>query len=309
MVHSQVTLYKSFVYDDAKLLCTELIFWASLCTGKERDAESGLDYFGARYYASSMGRFSSPDPSGLSFANMADPQSLNLYAYVQNNPLVFVDPTGLSKDCGGGGDPSVVCMVTTLWDKISNFFSGLGGGGGGCTGTCVGDAPSFSFGGMSGSGGRGGDGLQTRLPLADNLSNLRLFPTRVQPNNHQITYRLRTLDGKHLPRGRYYVFEHQTQGGGGRFQAGPGDYVSPSQEDFVNSFLDELGGGGLNTRQSFTVSQQKNYDPSAQYPMLIRYGNGQDYSSQGIWQPGPWDPVWINGMTQIPGLPDLTGEY
>jgi RHS repeat-associated protein len=33
-------------------------------TGKERDTESGLDYFGARYYASSMGRFSSPDPMG-----------------------------------------------------------------------------------------------------------------------------------------------------------------------------------------------------------------------------------------------------
>ncbi|HXS11613.1 MAG TPA: RHS repeat-associated core domain-containing protein, partial [Acidobacteriaceae bacterium] len=43
-------------------------------TGKERDTESGLDYFGARYYASSMGRFMSPDPSGLAFANPANPQ-------------------------------------------------------------------------------------------------------------------------------------------------------------------------------------------------------------------------------------------
>ncbi len=66
-------------------------------TGKERDQESGNDYFGARYYASSMGRFMSPDPSGLVFASLANPQSLNLYAYVQNNPLSFTDPTGL--DC------------------------------------------------------------------------------------------------------------------------------------------------------------------------------------------------------------------
>lgn len=66
-------------------------------TGKERDSESGNDYFGARYYASSMGRFMSPDPSGLYFADPTNPQSLNHYAYVQNNPLVNVDPNGL--DC------------------------------------------------------------------------------------------------------------------------------------------------------------------------------------------------------------------
>jgi len=66
-------------------------------TGKERDQESGNDYFGARYYASTTGRFLSPDPSGLVFASLANPQSLNLYGYAQNNPLSYVDPTGL--DC------------------------------------------------------------------------------------------------------------------------------------------------------------------------------------------------------------------
>ena len=67
-------------------------------TGKERDAESGNDYFGARYYASSMGRFMSPDWSDetdpVPNAGLADPQSLNLYAFVQNNPTSFVDPDG-----------------------------------------------------------------------------------------------------------------------------------------------------------------------------------------------------------------------
>lgn len=74
-------------------------------TGKERDAESGDDYFGARYYASSMGRFMSPDPSQLYYADPTKPQSLNLYNYGLNNPLVNTDPTGL--DCvydGGGGN-------------------------------------------------------------------------------------------------------------------------------------------------------------------------------------------------------------
>jgi RHS repeat-associated protein len=64
-------------------------------TGKERDTESGLDYFGARYYGSSMGRFMSPDPSGLQYADPANPQTLNLYSYVLNNPLIFTDPSGL----------------------------------------------------------------------------------------------------------------------------------------------------------------------------------------------------------------------
>jgi RHS repeat-associated protein len=67
-------------------------------TGKERDSESGNDYFGARYYASSMGRFMSPDWSTkvapVPYAKLDNPQSLNLYAYVGNNPLVRIDPDG-----------------------------------------------------------------------------------------------------------------------------------------------------------------------------------------------------------------------
>lgn len=67
-------------------------------TGKERDAESGNDYFGARYYASSMARFMSPDwdskPQAVPYANLSDPQSLNLYSFVLNNPLSKFDPNG-----------------------------------------------------------------------------------------------------------------------------------------------------------------------------------------------------------------------
>ena len=73
-------------------------FSRSRYTGKERDTESGNDYFGARYYASSMGRFMSPDWSAkvtpVPYAKLSNPQSLNLYAYVFNNPLSLVDPDG-----------------------------------------------------------------------------------------------------------------------------------------------------------------------------------------------------------------------
>lgn len=69
-------------------------------TGKERDSESGNDYFGARYFGSSMGRFLSPDPLGGSLVN---PQSLNRYAYAFNNPLRFTDPTGMYvTNCASG---------------------------------------------------------------------------------------------------------------------------------------------------------------------------------------------------------------
>lgn len=63
-------------------------------TGKERDAESGNDYFGARYYASTMGRMLSPDSLG---GDIGNPQTLNRYSYALNNPLVIVDPSG--QDC------------------------------------------------------------------------------------------------------------------------------------------------------------------------------------------------------------------
>jgi RHS repeat-associated protein len=67
-------------------------------TGKERDTESGNDYFGARYYASSMGRYMSPDwsssPEAVPYADLGNPQTLNLYSYLGNNPLGGVDADG-----------------------------------------------------------------------------------------------------------------------------------------------------------------------------------------------------------------------
>jgi RHS repeat-associated protein len=87
--------------------CTSLPFGDSLsCSGsdpspmhftaKERDFESGLDNFGARYDSSSMGRFMSPD-NLVGVEEEASPQSLNLYSYVQDNPTNAVDPDG--HDC------------------------------------------------------------------------------------------------------------------------------------------------------------------------------------------------------------------
>jgi RHS repeat-associated protein len=77
-------------------ICTSTNTTPHKFTGYERDAESGLDNAQARYYGSSLGRFTSPDPYNAG-ADPGSPQSWNMYAYVLNNPLRFIDPTGL--DC------------------------------------------------------------------------------------------------------------------------------------------------------------------------------------------------------------------
>jgi RHS repeat-associated protein len=73
-------------------------------TQKERDIETGLDYFEARYFSSVQGRFTGVDPlTGSAKPEM--PQSWNRYSYCINNPLLYIDPSGLiwgQHDLGNG---------------------------------------------------------------------------------------------------------------------------------------------------------------------------------------------------------------
>jgi RHS repeat-associated protein len=67
-------------------------------TGKKRDTETGLDYFGARYYSNGLGRWVSADwsatPVPVPYADFYDPQTLNLYQFVGGNPASKADPDG-----------------------------------------------------------------------------------------------------------------------------------------------------------------------------------------------------------------------
>jgi|SRR5579884_3284317 len=83
-------------------------------TGKERDTETGLDFFGPRYLSSAQGRFTSPDEPFI-WADPENPQSWNLYAYGLNNPLVYSDPTG-HEPCENGINPENgnICTVVVL---------------------------------------------------------------------------------------------------------------------------------------------------------------------------------------------------
>ncbi|HEV2987795.1 MAG TPA: RHS repeat-associated core domain-containing protein [Candidatus Angelobacter sp.] len=100
-------------------------------TGYMRDGETNLDFANARYFSSQFGRFMSPDPHG---GGVGDPQSLNLYAYVLNNPLSAVDPSGMDA-CVQNGEASAIC----------GFI--VSGGGGGSSG-----GPFGVFGGPFGTG-------------------------------------------------------------------------------------------------------------------------------------------------------------
>jgi len=94
-------------------------------TGKQRDYETGLDNFGARYFGggNSLGRFVTPDPL-LNSGRPDDPQSWNRYAYVNNNPLRYNDPFGLYKwanACDEANDSA--CKADR--DRFRAWYAGL----------------------------------------------------------------------------------------------------------------------------------------------------------------------------------------
>jgi RHS repeat-associated protein len=96
-------------------------------TGKERDSESGLDEFGARYLSSALGRFVSADwsakPTSVPYADFANPQTLNLYAYVNNNPLSKADPDGHEVDFGVGKKEAQKLLLQNLSKEEQKMFT------------------------------------------------------------------------------------------------------------------------------------------------------------------------------------------
>jgi len=124
----------------------EVVCYSSAPTSRKNisappaDSESGLDNFGARFNSSNLGRFLSPDdPSGPD--NEQDPQGLNLYSYVQNNPMNAVDPDGhdcfyiqesaayvIRGDCSAapGGATAVTYVPGTINEKSGVYDANTG---------------------------------------------------------------------------------------------------------------------------------------------------------------------------------------
>lgn len=149
-------------------------------TGKERDGETGLDYFGARYTSAAHGRFTSADPYVIQFEMLkgrndderrslldqyiSTPQIWNRYAYVLNNPLVVSDPDGkrafnqseqdainrLRREQGAAtaaGDTKLAEAIGGAIREISSYIAGLA------------------------DGEKGSDGLQAAVWAINNIGN------------------------------------------------------------------------------------------------------------------------------------------
>jgi RHS repeat-associated protein len=196
-------------------------------TGKERDQETGLDFFKARYLGSPQGRFTSPDPLGISKQKLLDPQQWNMYVYGRNNPLRFTDPTGKyvcadGKDCDSkrdkefeksrqrdlkSKDPSVVAAAKAYGDpKKANGVSvafakslpaGCAGGGGctqpGITGTATGVTPDVKATFLNSTVDGGGKALDQLVShegshTADALSFLNSYDSATGKFNGFLNY-------------------------------------------------------------------------------------------------------------------------
>jgi RHS repeat-associated protein len=99
-------------------------------TGKERDAETGdssatqaADYFEARYLSGTIGRFASPDPVFFTPERVHDPQQLNRYAYVRNNPLRLIDPSGEDLYCTGDNQAGCFQALQQIAGDAANRLS------------------------------------------------------------------------------------------------------------------------------------------------------------------------------------------
>ena len=265
---------------------------ASRSTGKERDTESGNGYFGARYYASSMGRFMSPDWSAkimpVPYAKLDDPQTLNLYAYVGNNPLRGLDVNGHKAiDCSGSNANGVGCQFIAQWKKDHGI--------------------------VDTAHDEKGAEMQATANLAkykqnhplwapgDKSDSMRLTPT-CSSGNHDCKYALSGEGSYGGQDNAYYVWEHQTYPVEGSQQVGPGDYITPagSVTPDKNQFQDTLTAD--DSYRFFTVSRNSTYQSSDQVPVAVHEG-GEDYEYEHIFTVKYFG--LIIGQTYLNGHSDL----
>ncbi len=163
-------------------------------TGQYSEAEIGLYYFGARWYDASLGRFISEDPIK---GSMLSSQSQNPYVYCMNNPLRFIDPTGMMGDIPDWSLPdnyfdgyvnSVGSLINTVVNTATEFAAGVNHGVAAGTTSASGSAgvpnpgttysPSNELGYGSGGGQGYWDNGDINLPT----------PTHVYENHFTFSY-------------------------------------------------------------------------------------------------------------------------
>jgi RHS repeat-associated protein len=195
-------------------------------TTYERDSESGNDYAWARCHVNRLGRFSSADPLSGSLEN---PQSLNRYAYVTNDPIDLIDPSG---------------QRCWLWTNYTWFPGGdvIGGGGWGLSGVdlfCIPDRnrPGDDAGGGGGGGGDGSGGKGTKKQPPACSFNVFVGP------------------GSILGSAGLQAFQSELSRIFGEVGVGINPVASPSAADFTIG----LAGAGSNTTESGSFTPGTNF--------------------------------------------------
>jgi len=256
---------------------TELHF-----TGKERDAESGLDYFGARYYGSSMGRFMSPDDFG---GHLEDPQTLNKYAYAGNNPLRFTDPSGhdfwqscqqQSATCGnqqigtGTDGKPINQLVSGTTDSNGNFTATV------VTSASLGQAGSGNTASVDGTGvhittGTGTDSQQTGQGIF--IAGTQAADIQGSGNGwNQFSFHIDSNDVAH-----------------GVLTSGTANYLGPGGHQGMLNTINGMMSGDNTGPFSYITDRFNPYHPGAtndrftpgDYPELMNYGPSPHFPVPG----------------------------
>jgi RHS repeat-associated protein len=247
--------------------------WATYrYAGYRYDNETGLYYVHARYYNPNLGRFLQTDPAGLQGGT-------NLYAYVGNDPINLIDPTGLSA-------------------QETQNDSGL------------------SLNSTSALSQSGLNGLASTLCLRPNSDSTGPWGREI---DYSLVYAqdvgihsagsLYTAGGTYDPGGLgLYVSEAQTSpllNNMPQITSGPDSGLYTSTSLLVNQFEDQISNPHpwttLQTQQLFIVSPTPGVNPSEYAPVNVCYG-GSTYGSLGIYVTGG-NTVYVNGMTHYPGVP------
>jgi RHS repeat-associated protein len=200
-------------------------------TQKERDTESGNDYFFARYYTSALGRFTTPDWSAkvvpIPYAQLANPQTFNLYAYVMNNPIVHIDLDGHACNPNDWGcNPWSANSAQSLAVLAAQRGTGQ-------------EQQTSTQKRESADEAKAVTNMKKYGPAQGGLA-IRPVRNSCGEGNHNCQYE---LIGKGSE--KYYVFEHQTSRVTGGDPHGNGDYVTPGYGGKANRgiFFDDIGAG------------------------------------------------------------------
>jgi RHS repeat-associated protein len=248
-------------------------------TGKERDPETGLDYFGARYFSAAQGRWTTPDwsakPSPVPFADLKNPQSLNLYSYVLNNPLAIRDLDGHAMDCSGENAQKVGCQAIADWNAQHGIYQ---------------DQKPLTTAGVP-----VGPSAQNHAAADQNPAVLQVSSAKGGIHGGEIVYDLQTAKGDTQ---NYVIVQAETdESRATRTPFGRGTSLSHIAGQFQDGISPGLVGSSPNSIQTFYMvpvdSNGKVTGPPR--PVNVQDKQGNNFYALGVYMNPDGHRVYVNG--------------